>query len=110
MSDSKGIETSSVAGLDEIRSRLRLALPGLESEYGVASLAVFGSFVKEQQREDSDVDLLVEFLPDARVTLFRLVDLEIALGDVLGRKVDLVMEGTLKPEIGKRVMREAVPV
>lgn len=97
-------------GLDEIRGRLRAALPGLEDEYGVATLAVFGSFVKGLQREGSDVDLIVEFRPDSKMTLFRLVHLELELGDLLGRKVDLVIKRTLKPEIGKRVLKEAVPV
>jgi len=63
----------SVLDLDEVLSILRLHLPELREHYGVASLGVFGSTVRGQQRERSDVDLLVEF--ERTPTLFQLVHL-----------------------------------
>lgn len=57
--------------------------------FSVARLHVFGSALRSDFRKDSDVDLLVEFLPGARIGFFRFMDLQFALEKLLGRKVDL---------------------
>jgi predicted nucleotidyltransferase len=92
--------------LDEILSILRLHLPELRERYGVASLGVFGSYVRGQQRERSDVDVLVEF--ERTPTLFQLVHLQNQLSGLVGAKVDLVLRRTLKPAIGQRILAEVV--
>lgn len=56
----------------------------------VARLDLFGSVLREDFRPDSDVDVLVEFQPDAKWSLFDLVGMQDELGDIFGRKVDLV--------------------
>jgi uncharacterized protein len=56
----------------------------------VTELALFGSVLRQDFRSDSDVDVLVSFAPDARVSLLDLVDIEDELAATLGRKVDLV--------------------
>jgi hypothetical protein len=92
--------------LDEILSILRLHLPELRARYGVASLGVFGSYVRGEQRRHSDVDVLVEF--ERTPTLFQLVRMQNHLSELVGAKVDLVLKGTLKPAIGKRILAEVV--
>ncbi len=73
----------------------------------VARLSLFGSYLHGEAGNDSDVDLLVEFLPNARVGLFEMVDFENELSDLLGIKVDLVEPRLLKWVIRDRVLQEA---
>ncbi|MHC4957832.1 MAG: nucleotidyltransferase family protein [Planctomycetota bacterium] len=93
---------------EHVLSRLR----GLESRIrglGVRRLALFGSFVRESARPDSDVDLLVEFEP-ARKTFDSLLDLGDLLEDALGRRVEIVTTGSLSPHIGPHILDEAEDV
>jgi predicted nucleotidyltransferase len=94
--------------LERFRNQLREELPGLAARYRVASLGLFGSYLHGTQRTDSDLDVLVSF--SEAPSLLRLIDLENYLSDRLGVKVDLVLRDSLKPHIGERVLREAVPV
>ena len=64
--------------------------------------------MRGDEREGSDLDLLVTFYETP--TLFEFVALENYLSDELNVKVDLVMKDSLKPEIGKRILREAQPI
>ena len=94
--------------LEEIKQVLREYLPELRERYGVRSLGIFGSYVRGEQRKRSDLDILVEF--DRAPTLFEFVRLERYLSDQLGIRVDLVMKSALKPNIGRHILEEAVPV
>ena len=58
--------------------------------WGVADMALFGSVLRDDFRPDSDVDVLVAFVPDARHGLFDLVEMEDELSGLFGRRVDLV--------------------
>ncbi len=87
---------------------LREQLPFLAARYRVASLGLFGSHLRGTERPNSDLDVLVSF--HEAPSLFRLVELENYLSDLLGVKVDLVPREALKPHIGQRVLREVVPV
>ncbi|MCL4741495.1 MAG: nucleotidyltransferase domain-containing protein [Phycisphaerales bacterium] len=75
---------------DRIMATLRDALPELRREFAVRSLALFGSVARGEARPGSDTDILVEFEPDARVTLLTLARLLTRLESLLGRGVDLV--------------------
>lgn len=69
---------------------------------------MFGSVVRDEEREDSDVDLLVDFLPGT--TLLDQVGLIDALSTALGRKVDVVSERALNKHLRQRVLQEVVPL
>ena len=97
-----------VSKLATFRSILNQALPRLREEYGVASLGLFGSYRRGEQRPDSDLDILVTFT--ITPGLLRLIALENHLSDLLGVKVDLVLRDSLKPHIGRRILEEVVPV
>ena len=56
---------------------------------GIRRLSFFGSVLREDFGPESDIDVLVEFAPDAGVGLFEFVDLQHELGELLGRDVDL---------------------
>ena len=74
----------------------------------MTSMGVFGSYVRGQERKRSDLDLLVEF--EQAPSMFRFIELQEYLSELLGVKVDLVMERALKPGIGQRILAEVVPV
>jgi predicted nucleotidyltransferase len=91
---------------ERYRDQLRAMLPELAERYGVSELGLFGSRVRGDHRPDSDLDVLVNFRPDARVSLFTLVELGDLLADRLGVKVDLAIKDSLKPYIGRRILAE----
>ena len=64
--------------------------------HGIRKLALFGSVLREDFRPDSDVDMLVEFEPDAHHGLFALVRMQSELGEILGREVDLVERSAIE--------------
>lgn len=105
---SETLSTSVSPTLEEIFQRLRQVLPQIRRDYGVTSLGVFGSYVRGEQTETSDIDVLVEFEPDRRFGLFQFCALENELSDLLGRKVDLVEKSGLKPKIGQNILREVI--
>ena len=92
--------------LEEIKQWLGQHKPLLQERYKVRELGVFGSYVREEQTEASDVDVLVEFseIP----SLLKFVNLENYLSDSLGVKVDLVHKSGLKPRIEERILAEVV--
>jgi len=86
------------SSLDEIVRTLRESMPDLAERYSVKRLGVFGSYVRGEADDRSDLDVLVEF--EDPPTLWELIRLERELGDKLGVKADLVMKKTLRPGIG----------
>ncbi|MBW6470675.1 MAG: nucleotidyltransferase family protein [Methanosarcinaceae archaeon] len=80
----------------------------LKKLFKVQEIGLFGSYVRDQQNESSDVDILVEF--DEPIGLISFVGLKNYLSDLLGVEVDLVMKNALKPRIGKRILKEVVYV
>ncbi|MBW4593472.1 MAG: nucleotidyltransferase family protein [Brasilonema angustatum HA4187-MV1] len=92
--------------LEEIRRWLIQHKPVLQERYKVSELGIFGSYIREQQTETSDVDVLVEF--SETPSLLKFVNLENYLSDNLGVKVDLVHKAGLKPRIGERILTEVV--
>src|SRR5205085_11393344 len=75
--------------------------------YHVQELSVFGSAARGDMRLDSDIDLLVEFIPETKVDLFDYSGLMLDLSELIGRKVDLVSKKGLKPLIRASVLKEA---
>ena len=73
----------------------------------IRRLSLFGSVLSDEFGPDSDVDVLVEFQPDAKRGLLRLAAMEQELGEILGRKVDLNTPGFLSEHFRDRVLAEA---
>ncbi|NCO42861.1 MAG: nucleotidyltransferase [Armatimonadetes bacterium CG_4_10_14_3_um_filter_66_18] len=93
---------------DTLVGQLQKLKPDLQREFGVREIGLFGSFARNQQNADSDVDLLVEFEPGA--SLLELVGLGQFLESRLLRRVDLVTRRALRDEMRARVLEEAAPV
>ena len=82
-------------------------LADLCRRYRVRELSLFGSAARGEMRADSDIDMLVEFLPDAGIDLVDYAGLMLDLSHLLGRKVDLVSKNGLKPLIRASVLEES---
>jgi len=78
----------------------------LAQRYNIASLGIFGSYVRNEQRDGSDLDILVSFIEAPG--LFKLVELQDELSELLGLSVDLVVRSELRPRIGQRILAEVV--
>ena len=62
----------------------------------IAELGIFGSFLRDDFHDQSDIDVLVSFSPDSEWSLFHLVDMQKELSDLMGREVDIVEKEALK--------------
>lgn len=96
--------------ISEILEVLRQHKGELAEQYGVRSIGVFGSRVRGEETEASDVDILVEFDPESRISLLDFVRLEDYLGYLLGVPVDLVEKSALKPRVARHVLAEVLYV
>jgi predicted nucleotidyltransferase len=94
--------------LPDIRTMLREKLTEIQTRYRVKSLWLFGSYVRGDQTESSDLDILVDY--EVAPTFFQFIELEDYLTELVGVKVDLVMKKALKPRIGERVISELVTI
>ncbi len=93
---------------NEIFEILRKELPYLKKKFHVKTIGLFGSYVREEQVEKSDVDLLVDFKKP--VDFFILIDLEDYLSNKLGVKVEVVTPGGIKERMKPYIMRDVVYV
>jgi len=82
--------------------------PVLVERFGVIALAVFGSTARDSAGEGSDIDILVNF--DGPATSDRYFGVQFYLEDLLGRRVDLVTEKALRPELRPFIEKEALRV
>ncbi len=92
--------------IEELKKILQEHKHELESEYGVTELGVFGSYSKNQETKESDLDILIDF--QKAVDLLTFVHLKNYLSELLKINVDLVMKKALKPKIGERILKEVV--
>jgi len=76
--------------------------------FDVSHISVFGSTARDQATLHSDVDVLVEFQPQARVGLFTFVRLLDFLSDVMGTRIDLATPAALRAEMRAEILAEAV--
>lgn len=94
--------------LEMIMNILKEHKEELRRRYGVKEIGIFGSYLRGENKEGSDLDILVEFEEDANIDLLEFVNMENYLSDRLGIKVDLVEKSALKPRIGKHILNEVI--
>jgi predicted nucleotidyltransferase len=87
---------------------IRQHLQKLTQEYNISYLGIFGSYIRGEQKEDSDLGILVEFSKEP--DLLEFIGLKQELSEILGVEVDLVMKNGLKSRIGKRILEEVMQV
>ncbi len=94
--------------VEELLSKIRKLQPRIKEQYRVKELELFGSNIRGDQKEGSDIDILVEFEEGA--DLFDLTGLAAFLEEELKRRVDVVPKRALREELRESILREAVPV
>jgi uncharacterized protein len=86
----------------------RDAILRIAARYGAANVRVFGSAARDEATDESDIDLLVDL--EAERSLLDQVGLKQDLEELLGRKVDIVVEGGISPYLEEQILAEAVPL
>jgi predicted nucleotidyltransferase len=86
---------------------LRQHEPLIRKRFGVARIGIFGSFIRGEERPDSDMDVLVVFRKGEK-TFDNYMDCKFYLEDLFGRKVDLVMREAIKKRLKKPILSEVV--
>jgi predicted nucleotidyltransferase len=81
----------------------------LIERFGIREVGIFGSYVKGEKREDSDLDILVDF-EDGYKSFDNYMDFKFYLEDLLGIKVDLVIKTALKPNLKPGILEETLYV
>ncbi len=94
--------------IKDVKNALSKHKASLLRAFNLKEISVFGSCVRGEMSEDSDIDILVDFVEP--ISLFSFLDLEERLQGILGAKVDLVSKDALKPIIGARILKEAVAI
>lgn len=79
----------------------------LKNSFHIRNIGIFGSFIRGEQKEESDIDILVEFEPGYK-TFDNYMELKFYLEDLFGRNVDLVTNEALKPQIKDIILQEVV--
>jgi uncharacterized protein len=97
-----------MVSLSEIKEVVDRKRDHLSLAYGVKSISVFGSYAKENQTDESDLDLLVEFT--TTISLLKLIALENYLSDLLELKVDLVPKNNSREELQESIVKEALSI
>jgi uncharacterized protein len=98
--------SQSILYRDDIVTILREQM--VRSRFGIKSLLLFGSVARNEANQESDLDFIVDF--DGTITFDRYMDLKIFLEDLFGKKIDLAIEDTLKPQIRAKILEEAIDV
>lgn len=91
---------------EEIKEILSKSKPIVQEKYKVKELGIFGSYVRGEQNESSDVDILIAF--EKAPSLLKFIELENYLSETIGIPVDLVIKQVLKPRIGENILAEVI--
>lgn len=102
------VTSMGLANKQEIMQQLRNLKPEIFDFYKVRDMELFGSVVREEDNQNSDIDLLVDFSSDA--DMFDLVALALYLEEKLGHKIDVVPKHALRKELRSTVLDEAEKV
>jgi predicted nucleotidyltransferase len=77
-------------------------------KYGIRKISLFGSYIRNEQKDSSDIDFLVEF--ESPISIFQHVHLMNELEQLFGRKVEVVSVKALRPILRENILKEAVEV
>ena len=92
--------------INDIREIVHRHREVLADKYGVSVVGLFGSYARQEQRPDSDIDLLADILRP--ISLFELVGAELYLGEVLDTKVDLIPRRGVRDELKSTILESTV--
>lgn len=94
-----------MTSLDQIKKTL-LQKKSYLQETGIREIGIFGSYIRGDQTDQSDLDILVDLSRPSKLDLLDLISIESELSEDLGVPVDLVLKSSLKPAIGRAILSE----
>jgi len=94
--------------LEKIKELLKLNNTRLKKKYNLNEIGIFGSVVRGEDTDLSDVDILIDYDKNKGMTLFDLIRLEDELSVLIGSKVEIALKNKLKPVIGKYILKEVI--
>ena len=89
----------------DLKETLKRHKPFLRETFKVRDIGIFGSYSRGEESEESDVDILVTFYEPIG---WEFIDLQEFLEEILGKRVDLVTAGALKPQLKDKILREVI--
>ena len=95
--------------LKAIKEKLKENKEFIKSKYGVKNLSIFGSYVRNEQKPESDIDILVEF-EEGKKSFRNYMGLKLYLEKLLEAKIDLVVKDTVRKELKEYIYSEAIDV
>lgn len=95
---------------EELTARLRSAVEESPYREAIRSVALFGSQIHGTACDDSDIDVLIDFDPQATIGLFEFIEIQDQLSEALGRQVDLLTPQALSKYFRDEVLQEAEAV
>jgi predicted nucleotidyltransferase len=90
--------------LEEINEVIQRHKDEFREQFGLKKIGIFGSYTRGEQKEDSDVDILIEL--EKPISFVKFIKFENILSNLLGLRIELVTKKALKPHIGKRILEE----
>lgn len=90
----------------EILDEFSKSLHEWKEKYGVKRIGLFGSYLREEQKDSSDIDVLVEFI-DTKISFDNYMDLKFHLEDRFQKPIDLVILDDIKPALKQSILRSA---
>ena len=96
--------------LERVKKTLKANKLELMTKFGIKSIAIFGSYVRGENKKGSDLDILVDFKSKSVPGFLGFIELEQHLSELLGRNVDLFTKEGLKPRFRNQVIAEAVKI
>ncbi|MHB1679230.1 MAG: nucleotidyltransferase family protein [bacterium] len=94
--------------LNEIKNIIREHRKELTEKYYISEIGIFGSYVRGEQNENSDLDILVEYSPEAKVSLLDRAAVKNYISDLLLIKTDIVRKRSIKKELKENILNEAI--
>lgn len=94
--------------LEEVKGQLEKLKPALKERYQVETIGVFGSYSRGEQKDKSDLDILVTFTEPNDIDLIDFIEIKQLLSRKLRLKVDLVKKTALKPIIKDKILEETI--
>ncbi|SFV60435.1 nucleotidyltransferase [hydrothermal vent metagenome] len=94
--------------LQDLKNSIASLKPYIQKKYNVGKIYIFGSYAREEQNEQSDIDILIDF--DKTPDLLTFIELEEFLSNRLHKSVDLVPKRKLKPQLRDTILKEAIAI
>lgn len=94
--------------IEEIKNQIKNIQNKLDIDFCVEEIGIFGSYVRGEETEDSDLDLLISLKPNHNIGLIKFNSLKEFLSDLLNIKVDLVIKDGIKPALKKYILNEVI--